>query len=206
VFDWERQHAQQLSVEIGMALDLDAAAAGDLSASIDYSAVLDELQFIAVEGRWRLLESLISAMMRHLLAPPGEGEARAQLDAVRIKLTKPYALERRAVPSVEMQRERSWFTRQRLRRTADDGVEIDVVAEAKEAGAYHLLLPRSASFQLPNGAALLVIAGVGQFEGRTLAVGDKAMAPGSLRAESATLSRALVVTRPPLGAPEQSRR
>ena len=42
--DWERRGPQALVAEVGMALDLDEAAGGDLSASVDYAAVLDQIR------------------------------------------------------------------------------------------------------------------------------------------------------------------
>src|SRR5438552_9505950 len=58
LYDWEQRSAQALVVEVAMALDLDGAAGGDLSASVDYAAVLNQIGFIAVCGKWRLLESM----------------------------------------------------------------------------------------------------------------------------------------------------
>src|SRR5262245_24260481 len=80
VLDWEQERAQALSAEIALALDLDGAAGGDLGASVNYAEVLEEVQFIAREGRWRLLESMATAMARHLLAPPSPAQARAQVE------------------------------------------------------------------------------------------------------------------------------
>ena len=48
LYDWEQRSAQALVVEVAMALDLDGAAGGDLSASVDYAAVLNQIGFIAV--------------------------------------------------------------------------------------------------------------------------------------------------------------
>ena len=99
LYEWERRSPQALVAEVGLALDLDEAAGGNLSASVDYAAVLNQIGFIAVHGRWRLLESMVTAMARHLLSRPAPGEARAQVDCVWIKVTKPDIFGGRAVPA-----------------------------------------------------------------------------------------------------------
>ena len=122
--DWERRGPQALVAEVGMALDLDEAASGDLSASVDYAAVLNQIGFIAVHGRWRLLESMVAAMARHLLSRPAPGEAPAQVDCVWIKVTKPDVFGGRALPSVELLRDRAWFDRRPLTCSDHEGVTV----------------------------------------------------------------------------------
>jgi hypothetical protein len=45
---------------------------------------------------------MVAAMARHLLSQPAPGEARAQIDCDRIKVTKPDIFGGRAAPSVEL--------------------------------------------------------------------------------------------------------
>src|SRR5579871_1397823 len=79
IFDWEQKKPQTLSVEISMGLDLQGAADGTLARSVNYAATLEHVRFIAEHGRWRMLESMATAMARHLLALPAAGEERAQV-------------------------------------------------------------------------------------------------------------------------------
>src|SRR6266513_2552767 len=101
--EWEQRGTQTLELELAMNLDLDEAAGGDLRRSVDYAAALEHVQFIAQHGRWLLLESIAAAMARFILAPPAEGERRAQVRRVVVRLSKPDVFGGRAVPSVEIQ-------------------------------------------------------------------------------------------------------
>lgn len=127
--DWERRNPQGLIAEVGMALNLDDAAGGDLSASVDYASVLNQIGFIVVHGRWRLLESMVAAMARHLLSRPAPGEERAQVDCVWIKVTEPDIFGGRAVPSVEVLRDRAWLAQRPLTCSDHEGVAVDSLTE-----------------------------------------------------------------------------
>ena len=142
--EWERQNPQALVAEVSLALDLDEAASGDLAASVDYAAVLSQVELIALHGRWRLLESMAAAMARHLLSQPAPGEARAQVEWVRIKVTKPDIFGGRAVPGVELLRSRAWSGRRCLTHTNREGVNLESLTEAPETGA--IMCPSSREF------------------------------------------------------------
>ena len=165
--DWERRGPQALVAEVGMALDLDEAAGGDLSASVDYAAVLNQIGFIAVHGRWRLLwNTMVTAMARHLLSRPAPGEERAQVDCVRIKVTKPDIFEGRAVPSVELLRDRAWLDQRPLTCSDREGVTVDSLTETPETGAYHVSLEPGAEWPLLDLSTAQSIAG-------TLSIDDR---------------------------------
>jgi 7,8-dihydroneopterin aldolase/epimerase/oxygenase len=198
VFDWEQERAQTLSVEIALALDLDGAAGGDLGASVNYAEVLEEVQFIAREGRWRLLESMAAAILRHLLAPSSASWPRPPVEAVRIKLAKPEVFNGRAIPSIELLRERSWYECRCLRDAESPDVRLEILQETPETGAYHVFLPSGASWPAPAGAILYLMAGKAELGGRPLPTGQRIEAAGVVRASGEAPLLALAVTHPPL--------
>jgi FolB domain-containing protein len=191
--DWERRGPQPLVAEVGMALDLDEAAGGDLSASVDYAAVLNQIGFIAVHGRWRLLESMVAAMARHLLSRPAPREARAQVDCVWIKVTKPDILGGRAVPSVELLRDRAWLDQRPLSCSDHEGVTVYSLTETPETGAYHVSLDAGAEWPLLDLSTAQSIAGALSIDDRRLAPGERCVAPSVLRADQGECARVVVV-------------
>jgi FolB domain-containing protein len=159
VADWERRQAQTLELELAMNLDLDRAAAGDLGRSVDYSAVLDQVQFIAQHGRWLLLESMAAAMARLVLAPPAPGEPRAQVRAVMVRLQKPDVLRGRAVPAIEIRRDDTWYRTEELALPEHAPARIEVLQETRQTGAYRIHLPQGTRWTVPPDMAVQVIAG-----------------------------------------------
>lgn len=197
--EWERQNPQALVAEVSLALDLDEAASGDLAASVDYAAVLSQVELIALHGRWRLLESMAAAMARHLLSQPAPGEARAQVEWVRIKVTKPDIFGGRAVPGVELLRSRAWLGRRCLTHTNREGVNLESLTEAPETGAYHVSLEPGVSWPLLEHSTAEVVAGTLGCDDCRLVPGDCCGAPSILRADQGARARVVVVgPRPPL--------
>lgn len=97
----ERVEPQPIVVELWMELDLRPCGdSGDLSASVDYGAVDEQIRFLAVEGRFRLIESLALAIVR-LVTSPGPG--RAAVDRATVTIKKPVVL-RSAEPRVTVSR------------------------------------------------------------------------------------------------------
>ncbi len=191
--DWERRDPQALVAEVSLALDLDEAASGNLSASVDYASVLSQVELIAIHGRWRLLESMVAAMARHLLSQPAPGEARAQVEWVRIKLTKPDIFGGRAVPSVELLRNRAWLSQRRFALSDRDGVRVESLTEAPDTGAYHVSLEPGAAWPLLDLSTAEAVAGTLRCDDRCLALGERSSAPGVLRADEGECARVLVV-------------
>lgn len=104
----ERVEPQPLRVQLHLELDLEhTARTGELQSSVDYAAVDTLVRFVAIEGRFRLIESLGHALLRVLLLPPGPGEERAQVARASVRLSKP-AVMLSALPSVSLQREARW--------------------------------------------------------------------------------------------------
>jgi FolB domain-containing protein len=159
VQDWERRQAQTLELELAMNLDLDLAAAGDLARSVDYSAILDQVQFIAQHGRWLLLESMAAAMARLVLAPPAPGEPRAQVRGVLVRLRKPDVLRGRAIPAIEIRRDDTWYQTEELPPSPWAPARIEILQETRQTGAYRIHLPPASRWVVPSKMAVQVIAG-----------------------------------------------
>jgi FolB domain-containing protein len=198
IFAWERRRTQALEIEIGLGLDLEPAEGGDLARSVDYSAIYEQVRFLARHGRWRLIESLAFALARHLLAPPSPSEPRRAIDQVSIVLSKPEALQGRAIPHVRVERPHSWVARRAVQ-TAPGTVAIERLVESDEAGAYHVDFAPGASLLLPRGARGHVISGALEEEGASLAPRDE-LEPGGhlLKNPSQSESRLLLLAFPPL--------
>ena len=92
VLDREQREHQTLEIALRLGLDLDGAAGGDLSASVDYAGVMVQVATIVQQGRWRLLESMAAAICRHLLAEPGPSEGRAPIRVVEVRLRIGYLI------------------------------------------------------------------------------------------------------------------
>lgn len=159
VHDWERQKAQTLELELAMNLDLDRAAGGDLGRSVDYSAILDQVQFIAQHGRWLLLESMAAAMARLVLAPPAPGEPRVEVRGVLVRLRKPDVLRGRAIPAIEIRRDRDWYRTELLDLPEAEPARIEILQETKQTGAYRIHLPPGTRWTIPDKMAIQIIAG-----------------------------------------------
>jgi FolB domain-containing protein len=159
VHDWERRQEQTLELELAMNLDLDRAAAGDLGRSVDYSAILDQVQFIAQHGRWLLLESMAAAMARLVLAPPAPGEPRAEVRGVLVRLRKPDVLRGRAIPAIEIRRDHDWYRTEVLELPEAAPARVEILQETKQTGAYRIHLPAGSRFVVPEKMAVQIVAG-----------------------------------------------
>jgi len=159
IHDWERREAQTLELELAMNLDLDLAAAGDLGRSVDYSAILDQVQFIAQHGRWLLLESMAAAMARLVLAPPAPGEPRVQVRGVLVRLRKPDVLRGRAIPAIEIRRDDAWYRNEELALPELSPARVEVLQETRQTGAYRIHLPAGVRWVVPAKMAVQIVAG-----------------------------------------------
>jgi len=191
LLDWEQRSPQRLAVEIAMKLDLDAAGGGDLTRTVDYAAVLEQVQFIAQHGGWRLLESMALAIVRQLLAPPAEEERRAQIEAARVKLSKTGVLGGRAVFTIEVNRHRSWYRPEA--RVIAENVRAEVLQETKESGAYRIRMAPRTAWTVPAGMDCMLVAGRVLSDGAELVSGDT-LGRGGSTVESAGASCLLGVS------------
>lgn len=136
VYPHERDRLQPLRVDLY--LEVDTRCAGQyerLRDSVDYAAVADQVAFLLTTCRFGMLETAAHALSRLLLAPPAWGERRAQVEAMRLRLTKPSALGGMATPYLEIYRDASDVTLE----TEDTKFgRVDIVFETGEAGIYRL--------------------------------------------------------------------
>lgn len=158
IFDWEQREPQTLEVELAMNLPLEAAAAGDLRHSVNYGETLEQVEFIAQKGKWQLLESMATAIAKHVLAAPHASEARAQVQALRLRLSKPEVFRGRAVPSIDIRRSRAWALRRKETRPFD-GPDMTVLNETSRTGAYHVDFSHEREWRAPRGMAFHVVTG-----------------------------------------------
>ena len=131
IFAHERARPQPLRIDIGMEVDVRAAARTESCATtIDYVAVAEQVRgppceargsrpepprriltplllahqarFVMEAGRFQLLETAAQAIARLLLTAPAPDEERGVAQSVRVTLIKPEALPGSAVPSVSV--------------------------------------------------------------------------------------------------------
>lgn len=168
----EQACAQPLVLKLELWLDLDGAgASGDLEKSVDYAAVARQVRFVAQQGRWRLIESLGTAICRLLLAPPAHQEGRAQVERAAVSIAKPTILGGLAVPSVGFRRTRDWC---RLARTeAPSRTVLERLEATPLEAAYRVHIEAGTGWTPPPGLALHVVAGRPRHRGETLDPGDE---------------------------------
>jgi dihydroneopterin aldolase len=142
----ERHVAQRLRLDLTMYFATEPAARKEaLSASVDYAAIAAQLSFLLRSCEFRLLETAAHALARYLLAPPALGERRAQLERVRLRLTKPFALGATTVPALQIERDRDWVELQHEHKAF--GL-VEIVHETKDAGIYRLNIAPGAAIPL----------------------------------------------------------
>ncbi len=136
VYPHERGTPQPLRVDLYLELDTRTAAERErLRDSVDYAAVAGQLAFLLGACRFGMLETAAHALARYLLLPPAPGERRAQIEVLRLRLTKPSALQGQALPSLEITRDASDFT---LKTEQSKFGSVDVVFETRDASTYRL--------------------------------------------------------------------
>jgi 7,8-dihydroneopterin aldolase/epimerase/oxygenase len=83
VYDWERETEQALTFSVDMATDVARAAArDDLRDALDYSAVVDAVKCVVIEGKFQLIETAAERVAQHLIADYG-------LSWIRVQVIKP---------------------------------------------------------------------------------------------------------------------
>lgn len=146
VYPHERDVPQPLRVDLYMEVDTRTAAERErLRDSVDYAAIAGQLSFLLGACRFGMLETAAHVLARYLLLPPALGERRAQIEALRLRLTKPNALGGHAVPYLEIMRDASDVT---LETEESKFGRVDVVAETSEAGVYRLNVAPGSSIPL----------------------------------------------------------
>lgn len=136
VYPHERDTPQPLRLDLYLEVDTRTAAERErLRDSVDYAAITTQLSFLLGACRFHMLETAAHALARYLLMPPALGERRAQVEALRLRLTKPSALGGRAIPYLEICRDSSDVT---LQTEQSKFGRVDIVLETSEASIYRL--------------------------------------------------------------------
>lgn len=194
----EQRSVQPLRVDVKMAVNLESSArSGNLSETVNYAGVQQQIMMIAQCGRWRLIESLGMAIARLLLSPPAPAEERAQISTVKIRIAKPTILTG-AVPAVSLSRDEAWLDLDT--RMLPPATWLDVLEETPRGGAYRAHVEPGKTWELPPNASVLVVAGQLTADGVPLAAGQE-LAPSAAKAVTASgdmPGTLLVVTQPPL--------
>ena len=98
VADWEQRTRQRLFISVEMRTDTRAASSADsLDATIDYASVSAGITQIAVDGRFKLIESLAEEIAKWLLQT-------FTVTAVAVEVKKPAALSEAASAGVRIER------------------------------------------------------------------------------------------------------
>ena len=80
VYDWERETEQELTFFVDMAADVaQAASRDDLRDALDYSAVVDTVKCVVIEGKFQLIETAAERVAQRLIADYGLSWARVQV-------------------------------------------------------------------------------------------------------------------------------
>ncbi len=136
LYPQERNVSQPLHVDVEVVLDIESAADNErLGETADYAAMASQVAFLLRSCRFRMLETAAHSIARLLLAPPAQGERRAQVVETMVRLTKPGALRGLATPSLEIRRAAEWVT---LSHEDKPWGTVDVISETNDAGIYRL--------------------------------------------------------------------
>lgn len=197
VTEAEQRATQPVVIDVELGLDLEASSSGDLTRSVDYASLHEQIRTFVQFGQWRLIETIGIGLARLLLAPPGAAERRGQIDRVVVTVRKPTILAG-AVPGVRVERDEAWCelgTRMMPPRTW-----VDTLCEAGVTGAYRLHVEPGSDWEIPPGAAVQLVAGDARADGVAMAPLGR-LARGQARILSAlgtAPATLLVVTTPPL--------
>lgn len=131
VYPHERTTAQPLLVDLELGLDTgEAAYSGRIAATCDYSRVASEVETLLRFRKYRLLEMAAEELAAMLFG------VHRVLSEVRVRLSKPRALEGRArTAGVEIHRRRADFV---VMRERSEFGEVEILYQTREAGLYLL--------------------------------------------------------------------
>lgn len=169
IYPGEQELRQPLELELALAfrpahpsavISGDGSTPGErgaesLAESIDYAALYTQIAWIVQHGSFGLLESLAASLLSWTLLPPAPDERRGQAEVVRVRIAKPKALGGRALPSIEMSRDRSWSAT----RTSELGPGLSVEQTSKHPGCFVHRLTQSPGSRIPvpSGAHALAL-------------------------------------------------
>jgi dihydroneopterin aldolase len=106
IYPEEKLKTQPLHLHLVMYLDSSLSAkSGQLSQTVDYSALIKEIAFILTQGHFRLIESAAEAVAAFILSHHPADVMRAVIEAVEVEIVKPEALRGLSIPSIRVFRE-----------------------------------------------------------------------------------------------------
>jgi dihydroneopterin aldolase len=136
VYPAERGTPQPLELDVALYLDTrKAAAAGSLRDTVDYARLSGELRFLLESADFRMLETAAEALCRYILAPPTDDSARAPVRAVTLRLSKPEALGRAGLASLQVHRAADEY---RFEVEEKPFGRVDIVFQDEHVGIYRL--------------------------------------------------------------------
>lgn len=126
----ERTTPQKIYVDLTLFLDLAPAGKNcDISHTVDYAALAEELRFVFQASQFLLLETAAYAVAHYVLAPP-IGTARTQIDATYVSIRKPRALGDKGVPVVSISMETKQVNYEHSR---GEGHHIETIFKSKDS-------------------------------------------------------------------------
>jgi FolB domain-containing protein len=136
VYPAERGTPQPLELDVALYLDTrKSAAAGSLRDTVDYARLAGELRFLLETADFRMLETAAEALCRYILAPPTGDAARAPVRAVTLRLSKPEALGRAGLASLQVHRAADEY---RFEEEEKPFGRVDIVFQDEHVGIYRL--------------------------------------------------------------------
>jgi len=136
VRDPERRTPQSLRVDLAVRVEASAAAWSDeLADACCYDTMARDVAFLLEGGRFYLLESAATVLLRYLLLPPLPGRASPAATRATVRLTKFGALTGDARASVEVS---GLAAAQTYVREDNAWGMVDVVAPTRRLGVYRL--------------------------------------------------------------------
>jgi dihydroneopterin aldolase len=134
----ERLAPQRLLAQVELRVDTESAACSEqLGETVDYEFVAAQILFLLRLGQFYLLETACHALCRTLLLPPAEGERRAAIESVRLRIEKTAGLLGHAVPCLDVTRHQTDTTYRVQKRPFGS---LQVVHETPNVGIYRLNL------------------------------------------------------------------
>lgn len=173
VYPAERGTPQPLDLDVALYLDTrKAATAGSLRDTVDYARLAGELRFLLETSGFRMLETAAEALCRYILAPPTEDQARAQVRAVTLRLSKPGALGSAGLASLQVHRAADEYQFEPQEKPFG---HVDIVFQDEHVGIYRLRLAPGGTVstqehQVMHEAALVLGHGV-LLQGRPVLAG-----------------------------------
>ena len=146
VYPHERDAPQPLRVDVDLEFDMSAAADERLHETVDYAQLSAQIIFVLRSARFRLLETAAVTIAKLALAPPCPAERRAQVEAARVRVTKPGALRGFAIPSIEIRRERAWADAERNVVTRPFG-DVETLHETKHIAIHRVHVAPGATLE-----------------------------------------------------------